>query len=47
MQAAGRNPELHYYEAAHGFFNATRPVYVAACAELAWARLLDFLGRHL
>jgi len=47
MRSAGRSPEIHYYEAAHGFFNATRPVYDAACAEQAWARLLDFLGRHL
>ncbi len=47
MRAAGRSPEIHYYQAAHGFFNATRPVYDAACAEQAWSRLLDFLRRHL
>lgn len=44
LQAAGRAAEIHHYPAAHGFFNERRPeVHDAACAEKAWARLLDFL----
>ena len=48
MLGAGACPEIHHYEAAHGFFNATRPqVYDPAQAELAWTRTLAFLERHL
>lgn len=48
MRAAGRQPEIHHYEADHAFFNASRPeVYDAAAAELAWQRSLEFLNRQL
>ena len=48
MLGAGACAEIHHYEAAHGFFNATRPqVYDPAQAELAWTRTLAFLERHL
>jgi carboxymethylenebutenolidase len=48
MKAAGRTPEIHRYEAAHGFFNERRgDVYDAACAQQAWDRMSAFLGRTL
>jgi carboxymethylenebutenolidase len=48
MKAAGRAPEVFRYEAAHGFFNERRgDVYDAACAQLAWDRMIEFLGRTL
>jgi len=48
MQAAGRSPEIFRYAAQHAFFNQLRPeVYDAACAALAWERMIAFLGRHL
>lgn len=48
MRAAGRQPEIHHYEADHAFFNASRPeVHDAVAAELAWQRSLAFLNRHL
>lgn len=40
--------EMYRYPADHGFFNDARPeVFDAASADLAWARTLDFLHRHL
>jgi carboxymethylenebutenolidase len=48
MRTAGRQPDVHHYEADHAFFNQTRPeVYDAACADLAWQRTLAFLRQHL
>jgi carboxymethylenebutenolidase len=48
MKAAGRAPEVHRYEAAHGFFNERRgDVYDAACAQQAWDRMVAFLQRAL
>lgn len=48
MAAAGRSPKIFRYEAAHAFFNQSRPeVYDPTCAELAWERMIPFLRRHL
>ncbi len=48
LRAAGRQPDIHHYEADHAFFNATRPeVFDAACADLAWQRTLRFFQEHL
>ncbi len=48
MRGAGRSPEVHRYEAAHGFFNERRAdVYDANCAEQAWQRMIAFLGKTL
>ena len=48
MRGAGRSPEVHRYEAAHGFFNERRAdVYDANCAEQAWERMIAFLGKTL
>ncbi len=48
MKARGNAPEMYRYEAAHAFFNERRPeVYDAACANLAWERMIAFLGKHL
>lgn len=48
MRAAGRQPDVHHYEADHAFFNQTRPeVFNAGCADLAWTRTLAFFGQHL
>ena len=48
MKAAGRVPEVHRYEAAHGFFNERRgDVYDAGCAQQAWDRMAAFLQRAL
>ncbi len=48
MQAAGQSPEIHRYDAAHGFFNERRAeVYDANCAQQAWDRTIEFLKKHL
>lgn len=48
IEAAGKTVEAHFYDAAHAFFNDTRPeVYDRNSAELAWQRTLDFLRRTL
>ena len=48
MKAAGLSPEIHRYDAAHGFFNERRAdVYDANCAEQAWRRMMSFLGKTL
>lgn len=39
---------VHFYPGVnHGFHNDTTPRYDAEAAELAWARTLEFFGRHL
>lgn len=47
--AKSRQPvEIYRYDAAHGFMNEERPnAHQRQVAELAWARTLDFLGKHL
>jgi carboxymethylenebutenolidase len=48
MSDAGQTPDIHFYDAHHAFFNATRPeVYSPADADLAWQRSLAFLAKHL
>jgi carboxymethylenebutenolidase len=48
IEAAGGYVEAHYYEAAHAFFNDTRPtVYDKECAGKAWERTLEFLRKNL
>jgi carboxymethylenebutenolidase len=49
LAAAGKTHEIHVYpEAEHAFMNDRRPEgYNAAAAADAWARVLDFFGRHL
>ena len=44
LRKAGVSFELHRYDAAHAFFNDTRPeVHDAAKSKLAWERTLAFL----
>ncbi len=39
---------VHRYDAQHAFMNEARPeVYDAACAKLAWGRMVEFLGRTI
>ena len=48
IQDAGKEIEVHNYDAKHAFFNDQRPqVYDRAAAELAWVRTLEFLRRVL
>ncbi len=48
LRNAGAIPEMHRYDAAHGFFNERRgDVYNAVHASLAWERMTGFLTRHL
>ena len=48
IEAAGGSIEAHFYPAGHAFFNDSRPtVYDRGCSEMAWARTLDFLRKHL
>jgi carboxymethylenebutenolidase len=39
--------EVHMYEAGHAFANNARSAYVADAAELAHARTVEFLARHM
>ena len=56
LEAAGRQPEFHFYDAMHGFFNETQvgekrllPIleYNPGVAALALERTLGFFGKHL
>jgi carboxymethylenebutenolidase len=45
---AGREVEVHLYEARHGFFNPDHPEdYDEPAAALAWDRTVSFLHAHL
>ncbi len=48
MKAAGKSFEVFRYDAHHAFVNEQRmAVHDRAAAELAWARAIDFLKKHL
>ncbi len=48
LRDAGKDVEVHFYEADHAFFNDTRPeVHEADAARLAWDRTVDFFRRTL
>jgi carboxymethylenebutenolidase len=48
LERLRKDYEIHIYPGAeHAFANPTGRHYDAAAAEDAWARTLDFLGRHL
>lgn len=43
----GLSPDIHRYDAAHGFFNERSPAYDVACATQAWDRMAAFLKEKL
>ncbi|QQS14496.1 MAG: dienelactone hydrolase family protein [Rhodospirillales bacterium] len=48
MKGAGQSPDIHFYEANHGFSNErSEQNYDTASANLAWERTLAFLGKNL
>lgn len=53
LQAAGRAPEFHRYDAKHGFYNTGEPGegglghYEREHAETAWRRTIEFFDRTL
>jgi carboxymethylenebutenolidase len=48
LAESGSGHEVHVVPGRHFFANESRPRrYVVESAETAWARVLDFLGRHL
>jgi carboxymethylenebutenolidase len=47
LQEQGTRTELYNYDAEHGFFAYTRPVYNAQAAKLAQNRMLEFFKKHL
>ena len=53
LQAAGRAPEFHRYDAKHGFYNTGQPGqgglghYHREHAETAWRRTVEFFDRTL
>ena len=47
LRAAGVAHEFYRYAANHAFGNESGPNYDVALKELAWARSLDFLAKHL
>jgi carboxymethylenebutenolidase len=48
MDSRGQQMELHVYDANHAFMNDSRDdVYNPEAAKVAWARMLEFLRRHL
>ena len=47
MKGAGAKPDIHRYDAEHAFANERSAAYDVACANLAWERMLAFLGKTL
>ncbi|MCX7360302.1 MAG: dienelactone hydrolase family protein [Alphaproteobacteria bacterium] len=47
MKGGGIAPEIHRYDALHAFANERSPAYDVTCANLAWERMLAFLGKTL
>ncbi len=47
LNKAGVKNEIYRYDADHAFMNEQRTVHDRAAAELAWKRLLKFLGENL
>ena len=48
LKAHGKDYEFHRYDGAgHGFFYHNRPAYRQAQAVDGWAKMFEFLGRHL
>jgi dienelactone hydrolase len=47
LQKQGTKAELYNYEAEHGFFAYTRPVYNADAAKVSQSRMLRFFEKHL
>ncbi|MES9814942.1 MAG: dienelactone hydrolase family protein, partial [Candidatus Thiodiazotropha sp.] len=47
MRAAGKETESIGFDAAHGFTNPTSPRYDETADKASWARIVDFLQRHL
>ena len=48
LEEHGKEYAVHFYEGAnHGFHNDSTPRYDVDAAELAWARTLEFFGKHL
>ena len=47
LQKQGTKTELYNYEAEHGFFAYTRPVYNPDAAKVAQSRMLRFFEKHL
>jgi carboxymethylenebutenolidase len=48
VRAGGGHMDLFVYDAGHAFMRSTDPAaYDAASSQLAWARALEFLKRHL
>jgi carboxymethylenebutenolidase len=47
MRVAGRALSIHFYDAGHAFARPNGPNYHKPSADLAWARTLEFLKKHL
>lgn len=46
MQGAGQKPDIHRYDANHGFCNERSEMnYHTASANMAWERMMAFLGK--
>ena len=47
MRAAGKDAEVHFYDAEHAFARPKGPNFHKPSADLAWSRTLAFLNRTL
>lgn len=47
MKGAGGKPDIYRYDAQHAFANERSAAYDVACANQAWERMLEFLGKTL
>ncbi len=47
LQEAGKEAEIHFYDADHAFANPTQARYDEEDAAAAWQRTLEFFDRHL
>jgi carboxymethylenebutenolidase len=47
LKAAGKSPEIFFYDAGHAFMNEQREVHDREAADVAWSRMMKFWKKHL
>ena len=47
LKAAGKSPQIFFYDAGHAFMNEQREVHDREAADVAWDRMMKFWKKHV